>query len=261
MSGSSRRKCAPTDSRRRRRCRDELLGDDEQVLVLELGFGARGALVRAPRREDGCRVLEALGVADESGVLPHELLQSAPRVKRPTFADGVAGPQRSARRAGRLGAGQTFGHRPDAASAAIASPARAPKTAPSRSEFDASRFAPCTPVRATSPTAYSPGSVVRPSRSVVDAAHQVVRGRSHRDRLARPVEAAFADGAVDRGEALREEHATSSGVERRCVASRRHRPAVLRLHLACDRAGDDVPRGELAVGVRVEREAAARARR
>ena len=47
----------------------------------------------------------------------------------------------------------TAGHSPDAASAAIASPARAPKTAPSRSEFDASRFAPCTPVRATSPTA------------------------------------------------------------------------------------------------------------
>ena len=45
------------------------------------------------------------------------------------------------------------GHVPDAASAAIASPARAPNTAPSSSEFDARRFAPCTPVRATSPTA------------------------------------------------------------------------------------------------------------
>ena len=32
--------------------------------------------------------------------------------------------------------------------------------------FEASRFAPCTPVQATSPQAYSPGTVLRPSRSV-----------------------------------------------------------------------------------------------
>ena len=63
-----------------------------------------------------------------------------------------------------IGAGAAIrGH---AVSVAAASPARAPKTAPSRSELDASRFAPCTPVRAVSPTAYSPGTVVRPSRSV-----------------------------------------------------------------------------------------------
>lgn len=33
-------------------------------------------------------------------------------------------------------------------------------------ELDASRFAPCTPVQATSPQAYRPGTVVRPRRSV-----------------------------------------------------------------------------------------------
>lgn len=43
---------------------------------------------------------------------------------------------------------------------------RSAKTRPSRSELDASRFAPCTPVQATSPHAYSPGTVVRPRRSV-----------------------------------------------------------------------------------------------
>ena len=47
----------------------------------------------------------------------------------------------------------------------MASTQRAPNTMPSRSEFEASRFAPCTPVQATSPAAQRPGSAVAPSRS------------------------------------------------------------------------------------------------
>ena len=47
-----------------------------------------------------------------------------------------------------------------------ASAQRWAKTSDSSSEFEASRFAPCTPVHATSPTAQSPGNDVRPSRSV-----------------------------------------------------------------------------------------------
>ncbi len=43
---------------------------------------------------------------------------------------------------------------------------RSAKTRPSRSEFEASRLAPWTPVQATSPHAYRPGTVVRPYRSV-----------------------------------------------------------------------------------------------
>src|SRR5690606_30619885 len=39
-------------------------------------------------------------------------------------------------------------------------------TASSR-EFDARRLAPCTPVHATSPAAYRPGSDVRPAESVI----------------------------------------------------------------------------------------------
>nr|BFF20157.1 hypothetical protein GCM10025730_36780 [Promicromonospora thailandica] len=44
--------------------------------------------------------------------------------------------------------------------------AREANTMPSSSEFDASRLAPCTPVQATSPTAYRPSTDDRPSRSV-----------------------------------------------------------------------------------------------
>ena len=39
-------------------------------------------------------------------------------------------------------------------------------TTVSSSEFEASRFAPCTPVQAHSPQAYSPGSVVSPQTFV-----------------------------------------------------------------------------------------------
>ena len=41
------------------------------------------------------------------------------------------------------------------------------KTRPSSRELDASRLAPCTPVQATSPQAYSPGTSVRPQMSVM----------------------------------------------------------------------------------------------
>ena len=50
--------------------------------------------------------------------------------------------------------------------ALISAAALRPKTAPSKSEFDARRFAPWTPLDATSPTAKSPGIVVCPTRSV-----------------------------------------------------------------------------------------------
>ena len=48
----------------------------------------------------------------------------------------------------------------------IATAARAPNTSPSSSELLASRFAPWTPVQATSPAANRPGSEVRPHSSV-----------------------------------------------------------------------------------------------
>ena len=50
--------------------------------------------------------------------------------------------------------------------ATIAVTTRRPNTSPSSSEFDARRFAPCTPLHAVSPHAQRCGSVVAPSRSV-----------------------------------------------------------------------------------------------
>ena len=49
---------------------------------------------------------------------------------------------------------------------AMSAAMRSAKTRPSSSELEASRFAPWTPVQATSPQAYRPGTVVRPRRSV-----------------------------------------------------------------------------------------------
>ncbi len=46
-----------------------------------------------------------------------------------------------------------------------------PKTKPSKREFEASRFAPCRPVKAHSPMAHSPGMVVWPCRLVVIPPH------------------------------------------------------------------------------------------
>ena len=83
--------------------------------------------------------------------------------------------------------------------------ARPPITRPSSREFDASRFAPCRPVRATSPTAYSPGTVVRPARSVHTPPQLVVRRRRHRQQVAvrvdsRAARAGGRDGREPAGE-------------------------------------------------------------
>src|SRR5271165_4264330 len=58
--------------------------------------------------------------------------------------------------------GSASGGRPRPSAPAI----RSAKTRPSSSELEASRLAPWTPVHAASPQAYSPGTLVRPNRSV-----------------------------------------------------------------------------------------------
>lgn len=63
-------------------------------------------------------------------------------------------------------AGSTAGPGRRAGADVMSSAMRSAKTSPSRRELEASRFAPCTPVHATSPHAYRPGTVVRPYRSV-----------------------------------------------------------------------------------------------
>lgn len=77
-------------------------------------------------------------------------------------ASGASSATGSSAPSPKASAGSVRGGRVWAMSAAM----RSAKTRPSRREFDASRFAPCTPVQATSPQAYRPGTVVRPRRSV-----------------------------------------------------------------------------------------------
>ena len=128
-----------------------------------------------------------------------------------------------------------------------------PNTRPSSSEFDARRLAPCTPVHAASPHAQSPASVVAPSRSVHDAAGQVVRGGRDRQPVAGRVEADGAAPPPDRREAVGE------------VVDRRWRRATGgRGRARCSRRviarGDDVAGREVGERVLVghERDAVAR---
>ena len=117
------------------------------------------------------RVLEADAVAQHTRVAGHQPLQtprdvgsrhvgaaSAASPGRPTVG-GVGGAldRRAAHRSRRV-ASLPVGDAPGSM--------RVPKTRPSSREFDASRFAPWTPLHAASPHAHSPGSVVAPSRSV-----------------------------------------------------------------------------------------------
>ncbi len=90
-----------------------------------------------------------------------------------------------------------------------------------------------------------------------DAAHQVVRGRRHRDRLARPVQTPVAHRAVDRGEAAGEELRGLVGSGPQVCGVEEDRTTVLQLHLPGDRPRHHIAGGELAVRVRVEREAPA----
>ncbi len=69
------------------------------------------------------------------------------------------------------GRASPLGSRPAPRSAATASAARRPITRPSSRLFDASRLAPCSPVRATSPAAYRPSTSVRPWVSVTTPPH------------------------------------------------------------------------------------------
>ena len=84
---------------------------------------------------------------------------------------------------------------------AMSAAARAPNTIASSSELEASRLAPCRPVEATSPTAHRPGTVERRALVGGDAAHVVVGGGCHRDRLALGIDAGSAAQGVDGGKA------------------------------------------------------------
>ncbi len=70
-------------------------------------------------------------------------------------------------------------------------------TSPSRSEFEARRFAPWTPVRDTSPHAHSRSSDDAAREIDDDAAHHVVRGRRDRNQVLQRIDATRAEQRVD----------------------------------------------------------------
>ena len=97
---------------------------------------------------------------------------------------GATGPGAGIDAASRVGPARN----PACAVCCIAPAARAPNTSPSSSELLARRLAPCTPVQATSPAAYSPGTVGAAPQVGLDAAHDVVRRGSDGNQVAREVQ-------------------------------------------------------------------------
>ena len=206
--------------------------------------------VRAPRRRsaahrrrarvDGARS-RLVGVAQHAGVARHDPLQlvarstaPAARGAAPTARPSVRRRRDAAQHAGRLG--RVLARRRSPRRRARAN------TRPSSSEFDASRFAPCTPEHAASPHAHRPGSVVAPSRSVHDAAREVVRRGRDREPVA-------ASGRARRAAHGRQivgnrvgKSSIAGGVEPEVVEAAVDEPAA-------DRPGHDVARRE--VGERV----------
>src|SRR6266571_3175627 len=105
------------------------------------------------RQGGGDRTLQAGAAPDDAGAFRHESPKPLDRGAGALRSIDSARPCSHAR--GPSGAGARESPR-------TARPDRAPNTRPSRRELLASRLAPCTPVHATSPAAYSPGTEVRP---------------------------------------------------------------------------------------------------
>ena len=82
-----------------------------------------------------------------------------------------------------------------------------------------------------------------------DAAHQVVGGGCHRDRLSRPLDPAPPQLGIDRGEALGQ----CGGAQ--CSRIEHDRLALL-FAATSDGPGDDVARGELSIRMLIDQEAA-----
>ena len=93
------------------------------------------------------RALEPLLGAHDADVVPQDALTSSQLCATTTPSSGAsASPEFQS---GMFGGGPL----PSEKSPTARSAARRPKTSPSSSEFEASRFAPCRPVQATSPIA------------------------------------------------------------------------------------------------------------
>ena len=144
------------------------------------GDRARAVVVSATSSKS-LRDLMVLGTALLDPAAP---VVRSPAPSRTTDAYRVMARCSSSRgSAGRTGnAGMTVGAGPAlSACRAAASPARPPTTRPSSRLLEASRLAPCIPVRATSPAANNPAMSVRPYTSVTHTAAAVVRSRHDRE--------------------------------------------------------------------------------
>ena len=150
---------------------------------------------------------QRLGAAQHPGAAAHRPLQ-----RHAGRWSATAPPSRGASAVGRLAPAPAG---PPAMSAAI----RRANTSPSSSEFDASRFAPCTPVQATSPQAYRPGIEVRPVQVGADPAGGVVGGRRHRDQVVGRVDAGRAAGRGDGREPAGRRLRQVAGVEPHVVGA------------------------------------------
>ena len=154
----------PRDSSRAERGGRERPADREQVaqLVARGVVGAGGSTPAArrgrPARLDAVAQHAAPAVITRCSSSSVDRLAPTTRAQRRGRRDVGTGSLAAAQDAGRLRAASL--------PATIASTTRGANTSPSSSEFDASRFAPCTPEHAASPHDQSPGSVDAPSRSV-----------------------------------------------------------------------------------------------
>ena len=178
--------------------------------------------------------VEALGVTDQAGVVPHQ----GRHVAASAFTDvgsraASAGRRRPSPQAAPLGV---------SGAPAMAVAARAPNTSPSSSELLARRLAPCTRVHATSPAANRPGDRRAPGEVGVDAAAHVVRRRADRQQVARRSRARPAAGVGDAGK-------TRAHPRRVQVRQRQIDRAPGAFGLAHHRGGDDVARREIAAAV------------
>ena len=169
-SGWSSRQWQPRVSSRRRAAATRTRATQQEVgglPGLDAGLGGLAVLVEGVAASRCSRSSCAGG---RRRGLSAERSTPAPSVMIRWIADaGLGGEQRGARavagRRDRLRA-RARGGRRRRGRPAMSAAMRSAKTRPSSRELEASRFAPCTPVQATSPQAYRPGTVVRPCRSV-----------------------------------------------------------------------------------------------
>ena len=157
------------------------------------------------------------GCGASSSRLSPRALRISPASRQSAAPPGSASPRRC-----HVGVVEARGRR------ARPAPARRPKTRHSSSEFEASRFAPWTPVQAHSPAAYSPGTDGAPVEVGDDAADRVVGGGGDGDRLVRRVVARLRERRHQGRDSGRARSAAGRGAPRRARRPRARRRRAAR---------------------------------